>query len=69
MYLTKEMEEEGNPLSAACGCCSSKPNSRPMESFTFQTVRSPGMGSPYRVRALLCERSYALGLGCSTLQG
>jgi len=39
VYLTKEMEEEGNPLTGCCGC-GGKSNSRPMETFTFQTVNS-----------------------------
>ncbi|EKX46460.1 hypothetical protein GUITHDRAFT_152360 [Guillardia theta CCMP2712] len=38
VYLTRELEEEGNPLSHIGGwCCGGKSNSRPMESFTFQT--------------------------------
>jgi hypothetical protein len=39
VYLTREMEEEGNPIShCSSWCCGLKNNSKPMESFTFQTL-------------------------------
>jgi hypothetical protein len=39
VYLTREMEEEGNPIShCSTWCCGLKNNSKPMENFTFKTV-------------------------------
>ena len=39
VYLTREMEEEGNPIShISSWCCGLKNNSKPMENFTFKTV-------------------------------
>jgi len=39
VYLTREMEEEGNPIShISTWCCGLKNNSKPMENFTFKTV-------------------------------
>jgi len=39
VYLTREMEEDGNPIShISTWCCGMKNNSKPMESFTFKTV-------------------------------
>lgn len=38
VYLTREMEEEGNPIShCSTWCCGLKNNSKPMENFTFKT--------------------------------
>ena len=39
VYLTREMEEEGNPINhISSWCCGMKNNSKPMESFTFKTT-------------------------------
>jgi hypothetical protein len=39
VYLTREMEEEGNPINhISTWCCGMKNNSKPMENFTFKTV-------------------------------
>lgn len=39
VYLTREMEEEGNPINhISTWCCGMRNNSKPMENFTFKTV-------------------------------
>mmetsp|Transcript_89053 Transcript_89053/g.144291 ORF Transcript_89053/g.144291 Transcript_89053/m.144291 type:complete len:85 (-) Transcript_89053:334-588(-) len=39
VYITREMEEEGNPINhISSWCCGMKNNSKPMESFTFKTA-------------------------------
>lgn len=48
VYMTRELEEEGNPLNKiCCGCHCSAPNSKPMETFTFRT------GSSYKAYAAI----------------
>jgi hypothetical protein len=63
VYLTREMEDEGNPLnSACCGCHCRGANSKPMETFTFRT------GSSYKAYAAIMAARAGAGNPVSSVK-